>query len=57
MDPLAIEAKELETLCSTVTAPTEVGIKQIEKLYSLCWKVDEHCSNASELVNEMMERI
>jgi hypothetical protein len=57
MDPLANEAKELDRLFSTVTAPNEVGIREIEKLYPLCWKVDEHCSKASEFANEIMERI
>jgi hypothetical protein len=56
-DPLTNEAEELERLFSTVNAPNEVGIREIETLYPLCWKVDEHCSNVSEFVNEMMERI
>jgi hypothetical protein len=54
---LAHEAKELERLFSTVNAPSEVGIREIEQLYPLCWKVEEHCSKASEFANEMMKRI
>jgi hypothetical protein len=57
MDPLAQEAKNLDRLFSTVNAPSEVGIREIEQLYPLCWKIDEHCSNASEFAYEMMERI
>jgi hypothetical protein len=40
MDPLAHEAKQLERLFSTVNTPNEVGIREIEQLYPLCWKVD-----------------
>jgi hypothetical protein len=54
MEPLTNEAKELERLFFTVNAPNEVGIREIEQLYPLCWKVDEHCSNASGFANEMM---
>jgi hypothetical protein len=57
MDPLANEAKELDRLFSTVNAPSEVGIREIEKLYPLCWKIDEHCSSATEFANEIIERI
>jgi hypothetical protein len=57
MDPLTKEAKDLERLYSTINAPNDVGIKEIEPLYPLCWKIDEHCSNASEFVNDIMQRI
>jgi hypothetical protein len=57
MDPLTNEAKELGRLFSMGNSPKEVGIKEIAQLYPLCCKVDEHCSNASEFANEMMERI
>jgi hypothetical protein len=57
MDPLANEAKDLDRIFSTVTAPSEVGIKEIEQLLPLCWKVDTHCYNASEFANKMIVRI
>jgi hypothetical protein len=57
MDPLANEANKLDRIFSTVNAPSEVGIKEIEQLIPLCWKVDKHCSNVNEFANEIMERI
>jgi hypothetical protein len=57
MGPLANEAKDLDRIFSTVIAPSEVGIKEIEQLLPLCWKVDTHCSNACEFANEMVVRI
>jgi hypothetical protein len=57
MDSLANEARELDRIFSTVNAPSEVGNREIEKLFPLCWKVDEHCSSVTEFTNEMMKRI
>jgi hypothetical protein len=57
MDPFANEAKELVRLFSMVTDPNEIRIREIAKLYPLCWKVDVHCSNVSEFENKMMKRL
>jgi hypothetical protein len=54
MDPLANEAKNIERLFTTVNAPNEIGMREIEKLYPLCWKIDEHFLNVSIFANEIM---
>jgi hypothetical protein len=57
LGPFANEVEELQRLFSKVNAPNEIGIKMIEQLYPLYRNVDEHCSNTSKFIKDMMDLI